>query len=132
VGGISVPSEEYGQEEALEKEETLAIIPKIYFATDSAEITPESEKSLEKCWAFIQTHPYQKIVINGHTDSTHTQEYNVELSRRRALAVAEWLIEQGLDGKQLEGKPDGESRPVADNSTEEGRALNRRVEILLQ
>jgi outer membrane protein OmpA-like peptidoglycan-associated protein len=129
---LSVPSEEFVQRRSLEKEETLAILPKIYFATDSAEITPESEKSLEKCWAFIQTHPYQKIVVNGHTDSTHSQEYNMELSLRRALSVAEWLIEQGLDGKQLESKPYGESRPVADNSTEEGRALNRRVEILLQ
>jgi len=71
-------------------------------------------------------------VIKGHTDSTHTQEYNAELSLRRALSVAEWLIEQGLDAKQLETKAYGESRPAADNKTEAGRALNRRVEILLQ
>lgn len=130
--GLSGPMEEMGQEESSEKEGAFAILPEIYFATDSAEITPDSEKRLEKCWAAIQTYPYQKIVIKGHTDSTHTQEYNLELSLRRALSVAEWLIEQGLDANQLESKAYGESRPVADNGTEEGRALNRRVEILLQ
>ena len=129
--GLSEPMEEIGQEESSEKEGAIAILPEIYFATDSAEITPDSEKRLEKCWAAIQTHPYQKIVIKGHTDSTHTQEYNLELSLRRALSVAEWLIEQGWDANQLESKAYGESRPVADNATEEGRALNRRVEILL-
>lgn len=129
--GLSVPMEEVGQKGSLEKQGS-AILPKIYFATDSAEITPESEKRLERCWTDIQTHPYKKIVINGHTDSTHTKEYNVELSRRRALSVAEWLIEQGLDAKQLETRPHGESQPAADNATEKGRALNRRVEIVLQ
>jgi outer membrane protein OmpA-like peptidoglycan-associated protein len=124
--------EEIGQEKSLEKEGAPAILPEIYFATDSAEITPESEKRLERCWSAIQTSPYKKIVIEGHTDSTHTQEYNLELSRRRALAVAEWLIEQGLDANQVETRAYGESRPVADNKTEAGRALNRRVDILLQ
>ena len=129
--GLSAPMEESTQKGSLEKQGS-AILPKIYFATDSAEITPESEKRLERCWTVIQTHPYKKIVINGHTDSTHTKEYNMELSRRRALSVAEWLIEQGLDAKQLEIRPHGESQPVADNATEKGRALNRRVEIFLQ
>jgi len=129
---LGVPMEELGQEKSLEQEGAPTILPEIYFASDSAEITPESEKRLERCWTAIQTHPYQKIVIKGHTDSTHTQEYNIDLSRRRALSVTEWLIEQGLDANQLETKAYGESRPVANNSTEEGRALNRRVEISLQ
>ncbi|MCG6916594.1 MAG: OmpA family protein [Deltaproteobacteria bacterium] len=129
---LSVPMEEIGREESPEKQGAPAVLPEIYFASDSAEITPEAEKRLEKCWAVIQSHPYEKIVIKGHTDSTHSQEYNLELSLRRAQAVAEWLIEQGLDGNQLKSEPYGESRPVADNSTVEGRALNRRVEIFLQ
>ena len=130
--GLSEPMAEIGQEKSLESEGAPAILPVIYFATDSAEITPESEKRLERCWAIIQTHPYQKIVITGHTDSTYTREYNAELSRRRALSVAEWLMEQGLEASQVETESYGESRPVADNKTEAGRALNRRVEILLQ
>jgi outer membrane protein OmpA-like peptidoglycan-associated protein len=130
--GLSVPIKEIGQEKSLDQTGAPALLPTIYFATDSAEISPESEIRLERCWTAIQTHPYQKIVIKGHTDSTHTQEYNVELSRRRALAVAEWLIEQGLAANQLETKAYGESRPVADNKTEAGRALNRRVEIFLR
>ena len=129
---LSVPMEEIGREESPEEQGAPAILPEIYFASDSAEITPEAEKRLEKCWAVIQSHPYEKIVIKGHTDSTHSQEYNMELSLRRAQAVADWLIEQGLDANQVEIKPYGESQPVADNSTMEGRALNRRVEIFLQ
>jgi outer membrane protein OmpA-like peptidoglycan-associated protein len=129
---VSEPLDAFGQEKSLEQERAPAILPVIYFATDSAEITPKSEKRLERCWTAIQTHQYQKIVIKGHTDSTYTQAYNAELSRRRALSVAEWLIEQGLDANHLETKAYGESRPVADNKTETGRALNRRVEILLQ
>ena len=130
--GLSEPMAESGQEKSLEQEGASAILPVIYFATDSAKITPESEKRLERCWTIIQTHPYQKIVITGHTDSTYTREYNAELSRRRALSVAEWLMEQGLEASQVETESYGESRPVADNKTEAGRALNRRVEILLQ
>ena len=130
--GMSEPMAEIGQEKSLEQEGAPVTLPAIYFASDSAEITRESDKRLERCWSAIQTSPYKKIVIEGHTDSTHTQEYNLELSRRRALAVAEWLIEQGLDANQVETRAYGESRPVADNKTEAGRALNRRVDILLQ
>ena len=130
--GLNEPMAESGQEKSLEQEGASAVLPVIYFATDSAKITPESEKRLERCWTIIQTHPYQKIVITGHTDSTYTREYNAELSRRRALSVAEWLMEQGLEASQVETESYGESRPVADNKTEAGRALNRRVEILLQ
>jgi outer membrane protein OmpA-like peptidoglycan-associated protein len=132
AAGLSEDMEKIDQERSLQQERASAILPEIYFAIDSAEITSDSEKRLERCWSAIQTYPYQKIVIKGHTDSTHTQKYNAELSRRRAQAVAEWLIEQGLDAKELETKTYGESRPVADNKTEAGRALNRRVEIVLQ
>ncbi len=76
--------------------------------------------------------PTRKVIIEGHADSTHTEDYNLELSLRRALAVVEWLIEHGVDPKRLEAKGYGESRPVADNSTLEGRALNRRVEMVLR
>ena len=130
--GLREHMEEIGQEKSLEQEGAPAILPEIYFATDSAEISQESEKRPEECWRAIQTYPYQKIVIKGPTDSTYTQEQNAKLSRRRAQSVAEWLIEQGLDAKQLETKAYGESRAVTDNKTEAGRALNRRVEILLQ
>ena len=138
---LTPPMEESGQEKAqeeifpersIEKEAGLTILPEIYFATDSAEITPRSEKRLKQGLAAIQAQPNQKIIIRGHTDSTHTQEYNLELSLRRALSVVEWLVEHGADGNRMETKAFGESRPVANNKTEEGRALNRRVEILLQ
>ncbi len=82
--------------------------------------------------AATQEQPSQKIIIEGHTDSTYTREYNLELSLRRAQAVAGWLIEHGVDASRLEAKGYGEFRPIADNNTEEGRALNRRVEMVLK
>ena len=80
----------------------------------------------------LQNSMPRKITLKGHTDSTNTEAYNLALSLRRAQAVMAWLVEHGLDASRLEAKGYGEFRPVADNSTEEGRALNRRVEITLQ
>lgn len=131
----TVPEESQDEtilEQSLDEQTDLVNLPDIYFDTDSAEIKPEYAMRLQKSLVVIQAHPSQKIIIEGHTDSTHTQEYNLELSLRRALAVSEWLIEHGVAASRLETEPYGESRPVADNSTEEGRALNRRVEMVLQ
>ena len=72
------------------------------------------------------------MIIEGHTDSRGRDEYNLKLSRRRARAVTKWIIAHGIDANQLKAKGYGESRPVADNSRPDGRALNRRVEIAVE
>ncbi len=75
----------------------------------------------------LQDNPDIKVEIAGHTDSIGTQEYNQRLSQARAEAVARWLVEHGVDSTRIVAVGYGESQPIADNGTEEGRALNRRV-----
>ena len=67
--------------------------------------------------------------VEGHTDSRASDAHNLDLSRRRAASVMRYLTEQGVDATRLDSEGFGESRPIADNETEEGRALNRRVEF---
>ena len=124
--------EETVSEELVETETSTTIFPRIFFDIDSAEIKPQFKTKLREIAAVIQKEPSQKVIIEGHTDSTYTPEHNLGLSLRRAQAVAGWLIENGVDGSRLKTKGFGEFRPIADNNTEKGRALNRRAEITLQ
>ncbi|HEY8330368.1 MAG TPA: OmpA family protein, partial [Pseudomonas sp.] len=71
------------------------------------------------------------IKVNGHTDSTGTDAYNQGLSERRAASVVDYLVSQGVAQDKLSSEGFGESKPVADNSSKEGRAENRRVEIMV-
>jgi outer membrane protein OmpA-like peptidoglycan-associated protein len=71
------------------------------------------------------------IDVNGHTDSTGSDQYNLDLSRRRAQSVASYLSAQGVDGRRFAINGYGKSDPIASNATESGRAQNRRVEIYL-
>jgi len=72
-------------------------------------------------------YPKLRIEVQGHTDSTGSERYNLQLSQRRAEAVREYLIAQGVAPGQVEARGYGEMQPIADNSTAEGRARNRRV-----
>ena len=139
--GLSVPKEktrtdqvqeETVSEKPLEAETSTTIFPSIYFDIDSAEIKPQFKAKLREIAAAIQEQPSQKLIVEGHTDSTYTREHNLGLSLRRAQAVAGWLIKHGVDGSRLKTKGYGEFRPIADNNTEKGRALNRRVEMMLK
>lgn len=106
-----------------------AIIYGICFGTDSATLKPESTETLNKILETVKFRPSLKLVIEGHTDWQGTDEYNLKLSQQRAQAVVDWLVQKGIQGSRLEAKGFGESKPVADNSKPDGRALNRRVEI---
>ncbi len=98
------------------------------FDFDSAELKPEMKAALEELAERIKASPgHEKITIIGHTDSIGPEEYNLKLSERRAEAAAEYLRSLGIDDITTEGR--GESEPIADNSTREGRAKNRRIEI---
>jgi len=72
-----------------------------------------------------------KVQINGHTDNTGTETRNNQLSIDRAKSVAGYLISKGIDAKRLTWKGFGASKPIADNNTEEGKALNRRTEFVI-
>lgn len=104
----------------------------INFDTNKSDIRPDFSAEVAKAAAFIKANsdiPY--VLLSGHTDSQGAEAYNQKLSERRAEAVREELIRNhGIDGSKIRARGYGESQPVADNSTPEGRYENRRVEVL--
>ncbi len=100
------------------------------FETGKADITPDSEASLNDAVNALKEHPDWKIRVEGFTDNVGSREANLKLSTDRANAVMNWLAEHGIDRSRLSAKGFGEARPIASNSTDEGRAKNRRVEIV--
>jgi OmpA-OmpF porin, OOP family len=105
----------------------------ILFATNSDVIRPESTPTLKEIGEMLKAHADLRLSIEGHTDSEGEEAYNLELSGRRAAAVKAYLVESfGIDASRLATTGLGESKPVADNSTPEGRQKNRRVELVRQ
>ncbi len=103
----------------------------IQFDTDEATIKPESEPTLAEMAAFLTANPGLSVVIVGHTDNQGSMEYNLGLSARRAEAVRDALVSQhGIAADRMTHAGAGFLAPVATNTTEAGRALNRRVEII--
>ncbi len=99
------------------------------FDFDRAEVKSGSYDDIRNLADFMKEYGQTSTVVEGHTDSVGTDAYNQRLSERRANAVRDVLVNQhGLDSSRIEAVGYGESRPVADNATEEGRAINRRVE----
>jgi outer membrane protein OmpA-like peptidoglycan-associated protein len=101
----------------------------IRFATGSDAPLPESSHTLEQLLAALQGERDLRVEIAGHTDATAGDAFNLDLSNRRASSVMAWLVKKGIDGKRLTAKGYGRTRPTADNGTEQGRGLNRRVEV---
>ncbi len=109
--------------------ETLLVLKGVNFAFDSARLTPESEAILDQAVSALQDAGSVSVQVEGHTDSVGSEHYNQRLSERRAEAVVDHLISQGIDATRLEPIGMGESQPVAPNDTSEGRYENRRVEF---
>jgi outer membrane protein OmpA-like peptidoglycan-associated protein len=103
----------------------------VFFEHDSHELLPASQMELERVVEFMKTYP-GGLEIQGHTSATGKPEYNLQLSRRRAEAVKHFLISRGVDEKRLSTVGFGETKPIASNDTYAGRALNRRIEIVLK
>jgi len=101
------------------------------FAFDSAEIDPQFHDLLDLGVAVMELNPQATMRIIGHTDSTGTEIYNESLSLARAVAVAAYLTDNNIDPARLDVEGRGEGQPVADNTTAQGRSLNRRIEIQL-
>lgn len=106
-------------------------INNLFFATNKTIILPESETALEDLATFLSENPTVEIHIVGHTDAIGSDAANQKLSEGRANAVRNDLIMRGIDPARMTAEGKGESEPVADNDTEEGRALNRRVEFTI-
>ena len=104
----------------------------INFDTDKSAIRNADVPELQKALAFVQRYAGSKVSIEGHTDNVGSEKYNQGLSERRAAAVKSWLLAHGATGgARMQTVGYGESRPVADNKTPQGRFENRRVEILI-
>jgi OOP family OmpA-OmpF porin len=99
----------------------------VTFETNSAKLTSTSRPVLDQVAAAMRKYPRLKVEVQGHTDSAGADAYNMDLSQHRADAVREYLISQGVAPGQMTSKGYGETEPIADNSTEAGRAQNRRV-----
>lgn len=103
----------------------------IYFDTDKADVKPESAPTLEQMAAFLNSNPDLTVIIVGHTDNQGAMDYNLSLSHRRAQAVAAALTSlYGIGRNRLQAAGAGFLAPVAPNVTDQGRALNRRVEMI--
>jgi outer membrane protein OmpA-like peptidoglycan-associated protein len=103
----------------------------IHFEYGQATLKSESMNIIQQVAEMLKEHPEVALKIEGHTDSDGSDSYNLELSQKRAQAVKEALIKQGVDGQKLTAEGFGESKPVSTNDTDEGRASNRRVEFVL-
>jgi outer membrane protein OmpA-like peptidoglycan-associated protein len=110
---------------------TLVMPSNVTFATDSSDLRPEFFGVLDSVNLVLKEYDKTVIEVAGHTDSTGTEKYNQSLSERRAATVATYLVNRGVLEMRVITIGMGETRPVADNSTEAGRAMNRRVELTL-
>jgi len=114
------------------QDDRIAIHDKILFETDKAIIRPESFGLLEEIIAVINTNPQiLRISIEGHTDSTGSDQHNQQLSDARAHSVLTYLVEHGVAPERLTSKGWGEKKPIAPNTNAFGREQNRRVEFLI-
>jgi outer membrane protein OmpA-like peptidoglycan-associated protein len=106
-----------------------AAIYGIHFDTNSARLRADSAPALDAVLELLKRQTGSRWIVSGHTDDQGTAELNQRLSQARAASVVAWLSAHGIAAGRLVAKGYGASRPVADNATENGRALNRRVEI---
>jgi len=102
----------------------------ILFDTGKANIKAESSPALDEIAKLLKSDPSLKLSVEGHTDNVGLKPVNLDLSTKRAAAVKAALVSRGIDGDRLSTQGYGDNKPVADNSSEKGRAQNRRVELV--
>jgi outer membrane protein OmpA-like peptidoglycan-associated protein len=107
----------------------VALPAGILFDVNKDVVKPDAKASLAKAAEVLVKYPDTYITVEGHTDSTGSDQYNQELSQRRATRVRDVLTQDGVPAARLDVKGYGESDPIADNATEEGRQANRRVQL---
>jgi outer membrane protein OmpA-like peptidoglycan-associated protein len=137
--GVPAPGGELPTEIRQTPRGVVVTFRNVLFAFDSAELTPQARREIERM-AFVLNHPQaaaRRVALEGFTDSIGTDAYNLDLSRRRADAVAQELVARGVRRDRLTVEGFGKQRPVAPNTQHgkdnpAGRALNRRVEAIVQ
>ena len=103
----------------------------LMFPFDQYALIEQSRTNLRELAESLKEHPDTNILIEGHTDNTGKEAYNMKLSKRRAESVKDYLTSLGVDSNRLEVTAFGEEMPIASNDTEEGRQKNRRVEVAI-
>lgn len=106
-----------------------AIVYGINFDVNAVAIRPDAEPALNQIRLALAERSEMSVTIEGHTDSDASDDYNLDLSRRRAEAVVNWLVEKGANAGKIAAVGKGEAEPIADNETSAGKASNRRVEV---
>lgn len=101
----------------------------VYFDTNKHDINAKSKENLHKLVSIFKEYPDTNIIIEGHTDSSGNDAYNLELSKKRANAVTDYIVSDGISRSRITTYFHGETLPKYDNATAEGRAKNRRVEF---
>lgn len=131
LSGIHSISEPYARDIAMQpiQKDQRVILRNIFFDTDKFELKPESFVELNTLLTLLKNNVGLRIEISGHTDNTGSKEHNRVLSENRAKAVYDYLISQGIAANRMTYRGYGDSQPISDNNTEEGRALNRRTEF---
>jgi len=119
------------EEELLQLTSTLGEFADAYFEFDDFKVTEASYPILDQVVTILNRYPAIRLEIAAHTDNMGSFEYNTMLSQNRTQSMIDYLVSQGIDSSRLVGKGYGESRPIASNSTEEGRMMNRRVEFII-
>jgi len=111
------------------EEGARTILNNIFFDFDSDRIKNESMSEINNIVAFLNANPDMKIVVEGHTDNVGQDAYNMDLSNRRAKSVKQSLVKKGINSERISFEGYGSTRPLADNTTEQNRAQNRRIEF---
>jgi len=103
----------------------------IFFDTDKFDLKPESETEIKLLEDIMKANPTMVIEVRGHTDNQGNAAYNLDLSKNRAMALVQSLVNRGIAVNRFVAKGFGVTKPIATNDTEEGRALNRRIEMVI-
>lgn len=103
----------------------------VYFDSEKYNLNAKSQETLNKLAGIFKEYPNTNILVEGHTDNTGSDSYNLTLSKNRAQAVTNYMVSNGLDKGRFDTKWYGEAQPKYDNTTAEGRSKNRRVELAI-
>ena len=130
----SIQREQRIIDESKQREQEVLVLTfksDFFFDVDSAVLKPGGYKDIDRAAVVLNRYPETSLRVEGHTDSTGSEDYNLKLSDKRAMAVKNELLAQNLNAARIQTIGFGEAKPVADNNTESGRQLNRRVEIVI-
>jgi OmpA-OmpF porin, OOP family len=110
---------------------TWFVFDRLVFDAGSARLRPESQEQIDNVAAILLAYPNVRVKVGGYTDNVGGTEHNLQLSQTRAKSVVAELVRKGVSPERLDAEGYGEQYPISDNSTEEGRAKNRRVSMLI-